>query len=408
MIYLTSAIIVSILYICFWIYFSRQIGKSNRSINIFLSELKKTRAGIRYWTFQSLDELKAKSIAPPSTPAILSIFPIKKTDINLLDEYKVELISLEKTREEFNQRFIQNEIANCSSLFQRINSFDLTPKQIEAIIIDEFRHLVVAGAGTGKTSTLVTKIAYLTERLGVNPARILALSFTKSAVIEMKQRIKVSTGKEINVRTINSFGLKVIRELAGDNSEVSEIEPDRGESSKFRDFFANEINRNARDTVYQGDFIEFMLVHLPFPILTDDYNKASEQARATQKQQSFDGKIYRSNEEITIANFLFLHGVKYEYEKAYITSDGMEYPNYKPDFYLIDYDVWIEHFALINEHGDVPKFFSGEGKKSAKQLYNEQRDWKLKHHRVNGTKLIQTFSYQVKDGTLLPSLERNL
>lgn len=408
MIYYISALILSILYIGVWFYFSKQTSKSIAPIRVFFSELEKITQGLRYWTFHSFNELKAKSIDPPWTPPILKIFPVKRINIDLIDRYKAEFVTLDQTRSVFNKTFIHNEAVICASLFQRVNGLPLTEKQREAVIIDEFRHLVVAGAGTGKTSTLVTKIVYLTERLGVNPSRILALSFTKVAVDEMRQRLKAITGKEITVRTISSFGLNVIRELAGNISKVSEKAPEQRDSSEFGKFFETEISKNVSDLVYQGEFVEFLMVHLPFPKTTDEYRKESEQIRATQKELALDGNIYRSNEEIIIANFLYLHGVNYEYEKCYTTNDGTEYENYKPDFYLKDYGIWIEHFALINERGDVPPFFSGQGRKSASQLYNEQRNWKLKFHKANGTLLIQTFSFQVKYGTLLKELGKSL
>jgi DNA helicase-4 len=61
----------------------------------------------------------------------------------------------------------------------------LNERQREAVISEDKRLLVLAGAGSGKTKTLLQKLIYLIEEKGVNPSQILAISFTKNATNEM-------------------------------------------------------------------------------------------------------------------------------------------------------------------------------------------------------------------------------
>ena len=68
----------------------------------------------------------------------------------------------------------------------------LNPKQREAVISKENRLLVLAGAGSGKTKTLLQKLVYLIEEKGVSPSSILAITFTKNATNEMIDRLIVS------------------------------------------------------------------------------------------------------------------------------------------------------------------------------------------------------------------------
>ena len=74
--------------------------------------------------------------------------------------------------------------------------------------------LVLAGAGTGKTKTLTTKIAYLIDKVGISPARILALTFTNNAAKEMMERIQAILGNEHKLKwcsTFHSFAYKILR-----------------------------------------------------------------------------------------------------------------------------------------------------------------------------------------------------
>lgn len=75
--------------------------------------------------------------------------------------------------------------------------------------------LVLAGAGSGKTRVLTTRIAYLVEELGIHPGHILAITFTNKAAKEMKERVihmLGSIGYEIQISTFHSFGLSILRD----------------------------------------------------------------------------------------------------------------------------------------------------------------------------------------------------
>jgi DNA helicase-2/ATP-dependent DNA helicase PcrA len=92
---------------------------------------------------------------------------------------------------------------------------NLNEKQKEAVLYNKGPLLIIAGAGSGKTKALTTKIAYLIEEENVSPYNILAITFTNKAAKEMKDRLFLLVGevaKKIQVSTFHSFGLKLLRE----------------------------------------------------------------------------------------------------------------------------------------------------------------------------------------------------
>ncbi len=91
----------------------------------------------------------------------------------------------------------------------------LNDKQKEAVLQTEGPLLILAGAGSGKTKVLTTRIAYLIEEKKVSPYHILAITFTNKAAKEMKSRLLDLIGEKANycqVSTFHSFGLKILRE----------------------------------------------------------------------------------------------------------------------------------------------------------------------------------------------------
>ena len=91
----------------------------------------------------------------------------------------------------------------------------LNKEQKKAVLYNDGPLLIIAGAGSGKTKVLTTKIAYLIEQLNIFPWEILAITFTNKAALEMKERVDSMIGsksKDIQISTFHSFGLKILRE----------------------------------------------------------------------------------------------------------------------------------------------------------------------------------------------------
>lgn len=109
---------------------------------------------------------------------------------------------------------------------------NLNDRQLEAATNLDGPMLVLAGAGSGKTRVLTTKVAYLLDQKDISPKNILAITFTNKAAKEMKERIFNLIGREaflIQISTFHSFGLKLLKEnyeLLGYDSNFTILDAD--------------------------------------------------------------------------------------------------------------------------------------------------------------------------------------
>ena len=109
---------------------------------------------------------------------------------------------------------------------------NLNDKQLEAVKTTEGPLLVLAGAGSGKTKVLTTRIAYLIKEKNIDPYNILAITFTNKAAKEMKERVINligNVGYEMQISTFHSFGLSIIKDnykLLGYNPNFTILDSD--------------------------------------------------------------------------------------------------------------------------------------------------------------------------------------
>ena len=118
----------------------------------------------------------------------------------------------------YNNEVLASDQIKYKDYFQNMyNNIDpnihLDEDQIKAILTDEEYSLIIAGAGTGKTTTMASKIKYLVDIKKIPPNEILAISFTKKATEELQKRIVVDFNIPAEVTTFHSLGLMYIREI---------------------------------------------------------------------------------------------------------------------------------------------------------------------------------------------------
>ena len=299
-----------------------------------------------------------------------------------------------------NQKFINDETLIFSSFFNDIESKPLTEEQKKAIITDEMHTLVVAGAGTGKTSTIIGKARYLLEKGLANPKEILLLSFNAAVADEMEQRLKARLQLCPTVKTYHAFGLQVIAEATGKKPDVSELTTDK---NKFAHKVHGFIKNRMRDASFSRMINDYFLYHL-IPYRSDfEFNSLGEYIRYLKQFdfRSMKGDKVKSFEECYIANFLYTNGIDFVYEQPYeYRTVDENHRQYKPDFYLPKYKIYIEHFG-VDRNGRTAPFIPQEE-------YRRSMEWKRSIHAEHGTTLIETYHYEQREGTLLLNLGKKL
>lgn len=311
------------------------------------------------------------------------------------------------SRQIYNTEFLKREMDATSTFFDNIEGNKLDEQQRIAILKDEDHNLIIAGAGSGKTTTIVGKVKYLVNKQKVMREDILLIAFTKDAVENMRKRVEKEGIANIEIRTFHSFGKKVIRiaeegvpavyEYIDDKiKEIfnNKIDSDNFFLNKVNDFFENQINfplKNELEFTTEGEYFTYL---------------------KNADLRTMQGERVKSIDELKIANFFFKNGVSYIYEKTYerVTRD-LDYRQYYPDFYLPQYKIYIEHFGIINSSYDVPEFFVRKDKKEtyeqAKIRYGQGIEWKRNLHRTHNTTLVETYSYQMNT-ILFKNLEQQL
>lgn len=354
--------------------------------------------------------------------------PNFKEEIDKLDSFLTLYEDLDRIFNERNESFVQGELKRTNELLSNVEGKSLDAQQRTAVIIDEDNQLVIAGAGSGKTTTIAGKVKYLTQKQNIDPQSILLISFTNNSAKEMQDRITRTMKIDVPVKTFHSLGLEIIAKVKnekpsvfGDNKQMNRW---KNESSILTDILKSFVDELKKDRDYFKNYVEFLLYHLR-PFVSAFEFKSDGEHNNYLNEQKLEGlkmvetelkdetkvtyrERLKSQEEVRIANFLFINGIEYEYEQKYEHhTANMYFGQYKPDFYLPDYKIYVEHFG-IDENGNVPDWFKARGGTTARQAYNEGIEWKRGIHKEKGTTLIETYSWQQGKNILLPVLEKQL
>lgn len=261
----------------------------------------------------------------------------------------------------------------------------LNHNQREAVVSEDKRLLVLAGAGSGKTKTLLQKIIYLIEEKGVNPSSILAITFTKNAANEMLDRLIISADasgqyenmlvdklkskadKErerhtqqkkykwidgLTVKTFHGFCYGILRNYGVnefDNRFKIIGEEKRDEEDDLTKNVAPEtafevVHKLLIEQCYDTEFLlqlkRYILDYLIDKIHLDK-NKVNHNPKDGKYFTSLDGTKVRSKSEQYIADWFYRHSIKYEYEPLLNIKDFY----FRPDFFVKDANLYLEHIS---------------------------------------------------------------
>lgn len=345
--------------------------------------------------------------------------PDFQEEIRLIDTFISEYSNFEDLIKVRNNIFVTNELEKVDDLLSDVEGKSLDKQQRDAVVVNEDNNLIIAGAGSGKTLTIAGKVQYLTKRLKVNPKEILLISFTRKSADEMAERIQKKMDISLSVKTFHKLGLDIIAESTNEKPSIFGLS--QKEILQLLSSFISEAKSN--DT-YFNNLIDFLAYYLkPYKDIHDF--KSDSEHQNYLKEQKLEGykmirrktkdgveikyrERFKSQEEVFIANFLFRNNIEYKYEESYqYKTASKKFGQYKPDFYLPEYNIYIEHFG-IDENNNVPDWFKGKEGISAKQVYNDGIAWKRNEHQYNGTTLVETYSWEQKKGILLSNLQDKL
>lgn len=315
----------------------------------------------------------------------------------------------EHKRENAIKAFIATELHDLEEFFDTIESNPLTPEQRLAVITDEDATLVLAGAGSGKTSVIVAKAAYLLQRRIRRPQEVLLMAFGKDAAAEMESRIEARTGEKVDARTFHALGYEIIRDV---ENGAPALAPHASDEAQFRtllrDILINDVaTRPVLALLLLKWFSEFET-----PYKSEwDFKTKHEYYRHVESRElrTLQGEVVKSFEELEIANWLYVNGIAYEYEPDYeydLPENNRK--AYQPDFHLKDSGIYIEHFGVRKSLGHENEVVLTTAPYVDRKTYLEGMEWKRNVHRDHGTTLIETYSYERVEGRLTDALKTKL
>jgi len=311
----------------------------------------------------------------------------------------------------YNRNYVKTQKETLRQYFDNIEGKSLDDQQRTALITDEYSNLIIAGAGSGKTLTILGKVQYLIEQKNINADDILLLSFTKKTVEELNERL---TKIEVATRatTFHKLGYDTIKKHRAD---IPAVTNENTLSGVIKSYLRTDIFEDAEAL---QSFVQYVACYMNIPEEYDNYESYGEKIDTEKgvdfqtlkskcerlnmvsksKHDTIQGERVKSVEELMIANFLYLNGIEYEYEKPYPYGDTM----YRPDFYLKGYDIYLEHFG-VDEHNRA-KWLTPFNE----QKYVDEMLLKRETHKTHHTTLLETYSYYNRDNILLQKLQEML
>lgn len=363
--------------------------------------------------------------------------------------------SPEQTQEVHNTQYKAYWRESEAAYFHNVESSALTEEQIDTALTFEDATLVIAAAGSGKSSCIVGKIGFALKSGMFHEHEIIALAYNKEAATSLKKRLEQKLSKALGrpvfvaSKTFHGFGLSILTEHYGGTYRPKVLKEDGGEEGRLmKTVIQNLLDTN--ESFQQALTLWFSLFPCdnPNPIgASGDLDECEKRYEECCRERlrlrrdpnrkpweasipTFSQSIYvRSLEERAIANWLILRGVAFEYERpdwAGAKRLGLgSYPSgkskpYNPDFSYLYQErlpgghiravrVIHEHFAL-NDQGKAPEWMGGskyEERAAHKRAMYQK--WMREPENLNERIVyFETTSAQVRDGSIWAYLEKSL
>ena len=411
-------------------------GASNSDATAFSDDIKDAWISFNLAAFEKkagrFERIHAAVVAltrPTRYPAACSMSPLladaKSLDATLLSKLQPQAIGPDKTHRVAQVRkfvaepaaaraaaistYVAAELARWKEFFDTVESKPLTAEQRLSVVVDEDATLVLAGAGSGKTSVITAKAAYLVKAGIRQPEEILLLAFAKNAAAEMARRVEARSGVPIVARTFHAIAYDIIGAVEGSKPALADHATDDAA-------FTALIKQILKDLVHTLSEVSKAIIEWFAHFLVEpktEWDFETKHAYYTHMEQqdlrTLQGEKVKSYEELQIANWLYENGVEYEYEPVYehkVSETGRR--DYQPDFRLTESGVYIEHFGVRRQ-----KMRDGSERLFTAPFVNREKylasmDWKREAHAAHKTTLIETYSFERQEGRLLIGLAEKI
>ena len=288
------------------------------------------------------------------------------SDWNNLKDQILDICPSYKFSDDFvskhNKAFRKQQKELHKEYFDSLLTYPLDEQQRDAIVSLGENVLVIAAAGSGKTSTIVAKTHYLVNKLNVDPRRILVITYTRKAAEELQTRVGVAG---VECTTFHKHAIETIASINGEKPTICE-------GTTINKLFDSLIRRNS---TIESAFFLFQTVQKTLLQYDYQYKNYKEYLKALREYgkmapyRDMDNNIcyVKSRQEMEIMVVLTELGLNVRYEEKYpYATASTKFRQYKPDFTIhynqngIEKVIYLEHFG-IDKHGNVPIWF-GDGK----------------------------------------------
>ena len=227
-------------------------------------------------------------------------------------------ISAELIRKTFEERMLKEK----KGFYDHIESNPLTVEQRLSVIRENDRNMVLAAAGTGKTSVMVAKALDLLTNENVDVSEILILAYNNAAAKELRERVilrskdaGIDYKDDLQISTFHSLGRKILRDSKVP-THISVLAEDTKKFDKWvYDWLITYISSSSEAMK------NFIAIHFrpadPFEFKT---NAEYERFIRDNEYRALSGDLVRGYQELLISNWLYLNGIEFEYEAKYVTK----------------------------------------------------------------------------------------